>query len=398
MQTCLDSSTFVVLTLYMVIFHSSIFYFDFKAFFNATWSNLKRFKLSLVLTTIIVTIVFGLLNFTIVLFRLLDEVLFFGYRKTKIVKPVFIISNPRSGTTFLHRLMTLDEDRFAYFLLYHTLGNSILFNKLINFGGRIDQKIGRPMRKFFDWTEGVFFKGWKNIHPMGWNESEEDEAPFVFGFSSPAIAMIYPFMKTYDWVNFPDDYPPAKAKKLKNFYKNSIQRFVYSEGRGKTFLSKNVLSTGRIKLILEVFPDAQIIYPVRHPYQAIPSFISMFSKPWKTLYKFIPEDSAVYRQWGDLAIKYYQYFYEIAKELSEEQFYTVSYDNIILDAENVVNQIYFHFGMNKSPEFDHLLKEKSQRSKSYKSTHAYSLEMYGFSKKEVLEQLKPVFEKYGFKP
>ena len=382
----------------MVVFHSSIFYFDFKAFINATWSNFKRFKLSLVLTAIVVTVVFGLLNFVIVLFRLLDEVFFFGYRKTKIEKPVFIISNPRSGTTYLHRLMTLDDDRFVYFLLYQTLGNSILFNKLINFVGKIDKRIGRPMRKFFDWTDSVFFKGWKNIHPMGWNQSEEDEAPFAFSFSSPAIGMVFPYLKTYDWVNFPDKCCPDKARKLMGFYKNSVQRFMFSEGNGKTFLSKNVLSTGRIKLLLEFFPDACIIYPVRHPYQAIPSFISMFTKPWKALYQFIPEDSYEYRQWADLAIKYYQYFYQVSKEIPEAQFYTVSYDELISNAGNVIHQIYYHFGLEMNPNFKNRLIEKTQRSRSYKSKHNYSMKLYGLSKQKVFEQLKPVFEKYDFKP
>jgi len=217
----------------------------------ANWQSLKRFKFSLFIASLISFIVLGLLNLLIIVFRLLDEVFFYGYRKTKIEKPVFIISNPRSGTTYLHRLMTLDRERYAFFLTYNTIGNSILFNKLVTFVGKIDRRIGRPFRKFFDWTEKVFFSGWKNIHPVAWNESEEDEALFVFSFASPAVGIIYPFMKSFNWINFPDDYSPAKAKRLQNFYKNSLQRSMYSEGKGKTLLIKNVFSTGRVKLILE---------------------------------------------------------------------------------------------------------------------------------------------------
>jgi len=382
----------------MVVFHSSIFYFDFRAFLNATWSNLKRFKLSLVLTSIITIFIVGLLNLLIIIFRLLDEVLFIGYRKTKIEKPVFIISNPRSGTTHLHRLMTLDKERYAFFLTYNTIGNSILFNKLVSFIGKIDKHIGRPFHKFFKWTEKVFFGGWKNIHPISWSGSEEDEALFVFNYSSPVIGILYPYMKTYNWVNFPDEYSPKKAKRLRNFYKNSLQRFMYSEGKGKTLLSKNVFSTGRIKLILDCFPDARIIYPVRHPYEAVPSLISMFAKPWKSIYKFIPINSEEYRQWGELGIKFYQYFHRISMEMPPDQFYSVSYDELISDPENVIQQIYFHFGMEMGPEFKKRLKESTQKSRSYKSKHSYSIEEYGLSKQKLYEQLKPVFEKYNFKP
>ena len=381
----------------MVIFHSSIFYFDFKAFAVANWQSLKRFKFSLFIASLISFIILGLLNILIVIFRLLDEVFYFGYRKTKIEKPVFIISNPRSGTTYLHRLMTLDQERYAFFLTYNTIGNSILFNKLVTFFGKIDRRIGRPFRKFFDWTEKVFFSGWENIHPVSWNGSEEDEAPFVFSFTSPAVGIIYPFMKTYDWINFPDDYPPAKSKKLKNFYKNSLQRFMYSEGNGKTLLIKNVFSTGRVKLILECFPDARVIYPVRHPYETVPSLISMFAKPWKSIYKFIPEDSEEYRQWGWLAIEYYKYFYRVSEVFPASQFYTLKYDELISEPEEVINKIYHHFDLEKSNEFVKLLKEKTEYSKKYKSKHTYSLELYGLSRQLVYDELKQIFEKYNFK-
>ena len=381
----------------MVILHSSIYYFDQKAFFHALWSNLKELKFSLLLYSLLAILVLGFLNLMIVSFRLLDEILFYGYRKTKIEKPVFIISNPRSGTTYLHRLLTLDKERYAYFLLYSTIGNSILFNKIINFVGKIDRRIGRPFRRFFDWSGKVLFSGWKNIHPMGWNESEEDEAPFVFSFSSPAVAMIFPYMKTYDWVNFPDDYQTSKAKKLIGFYKNSLQRFMYSEGKGKTLLSKNVFSTGRVKLIMEYFPDAHIIYPVRNPYDTIPSLISMFAKPWKFLYKFIPDDSEECRQWGILSIAYYKYFYRVSKDFSPEHFYTLSYNDLILEPEEVINNIYDHFDLIKGGDFTKLLKEKTEHSKNYKSKHEYSLETYGLSKEAVYAELKPIFEKYNFK-
>ncbi len=42
----------------------------------------------------------------------LDEILFPGYRKINLPRPVFIIGNPRSGTTFLQRLLARDEANF----------------------------------------------------------------------------------------------------------------------------------------------------------------------------------------------------------------------------------------------------------------------------------------------
>src|SRR5580704_1043802 len=62
-------------------------------------------------------------------FRIVDEIFFRGYRKVQIKEPVFIISNPRSGTTFLHRLISLDEENFIYTKNAHTFQMTASFVK-----------------------------------------------------------------------------------------------------------------------------------------------------------------------------------------------------------------------------------------------------------------------------
>jgi len=123
----------------------------------------------------------------------------------------------------------------------------------------------------------------------------------------------------------------------------------------------------------------------------------MFAKPWKSIYKFIPEDSEEYRQWGWLAIEYYKYFYRVSEVFPASQFYTLKYDELISEPEEVINKIYHHFDLEKSNEFVKLLKEKTEYSKKYKSKHTYSLELYGLSRQLVYDELKQIFEKYNFK-
>ncbi len=43
----------------------------------------------------------------------LDEIFFPKYRQQEIKTPVFIIGNPRSGTTFTHRLIEKDTETFT---------------------------------------------------------------------------------------------------------------------------------------------------------------------------------------------------------------------------------------------------------------------------------------------
>ena len=63
----------------------------------------------------LIWILFSLLNLLHIIGHLADEVLFRNYRRTAIREPVFIIGIPRSGTTFLQRLLGC-EQKFTTFL------------------------------------------------------------------------------------------------------------------------------------------------------------------------------------------------------------------------------------------------------------------------------------------
>jgi len=381
----------------MSFIHASIFYIHLKTFFKIIYLQcFKHFSVKRLLITVLFLVLFSIVSFLVIFFRLVDEILFPGYRKVEIKKPVFIIANPRSGTTFLHRLFCLDDERYGYTLLYHTILPSITIFKIIDFFGAIDRRIGRPMRRTFDYLDGIFFKGWENIHPMGFNQSEEDEGTFIFTLITSGIFLLCPYMDEISYVRFPDTMPEKDRKALAAYYKSSLQRFMYAMGTDKIFLSKNVMSTGRLDTIIETFPDARIVYVVRSPYEAVPSFISMFSAAWKAHSPEIPEDSPYHRAWGYLAMDYYTYFHEHIRQLPEQQWYTLKYEDLVHAPKAEMIKIYNHFGMPVSGTFEERLNKASGRAKKYKSGHSYSLEQYGMTREEVLAQLEPVFDKYGF--
>ena len=69
----------------------------------------------------------------------LDHVFYPRLRKQKIDRPIFIIGNPRSGTTFLHRLL-LGAGDMAAFELWEMLFPAITARKLL---GRIVPRLDR---------------------------------------------------------------------------------------------------------------------------------------------------------------------------------------------------------------------------------------------------------------
>ncbi|MEM7104242.1 MAG: sulfotransferase [Bacteroidota bacterium] len=328
--------------------------------------------------------------------RILDEILFFRYRFQKVENPVFIISNPRSGTTYLHRLLCLDTNRYTYTLLYHSIFTSVTIIKLIDVIGWVDRRIGRPFRKLFDWIDSKVFDGWKDIHPTGLNQSEEDEGMYVFPLISTAICLICPFMQEFKYLTIPDEMPEWVRKRLKLYFKSSIKRFVYATGKDKTVLSKNVISIGRIKTILEIFPNAKIVYLIRDPRKAVPSFISMFCAPWKLHSPELPKNGPEYRALGQIAIDYYSYFQEIKDELKQKNLFQLEYTDLVAKPVESVRRIYKNFDLPFTEEFLANLEKETQKTRKYRSKHSYSLEAYGFSEKELVKQLAPVMESYGF--
>jgi hypothetical protein len=104
----------------------------------------------------------------------LDEVFYPHWRNTFISKPVFIIGNARSGTTYLHRAMA-EDNRFCSFRTWELLfGLSITFHKLILFLYYMDGLLGSYLSRLISNIETLLC-GHVAIHRIGLNEFEEDE-------------------------------------------------------------------------------------------------------------------------------------------------------------------------------------------------------------------------------
>ncbi len=64
------------------------------------------------------------------------------------------------------------------------------------------------------------------------------------------------------------------------FYAECVRRQVALNG-GRTHLSKNPTFCGRVESLIETFPDAKFIVPMRNPYETIPSLLKMLQTTWQ---------------------------------------------------------------------------------------------------------------------
>lgn len=340
--------------------------------------------------------IFSLLFLIVLLGQWVDDFLFQGYRLQQVHTPVFIIATPRSGTTLLHRALCLDEDQFTYFRTYQTLLPSIFLYKLAQGASGLDRRLGRFLTRLVQTIDDRVFAGWEEIHPTGFAEAEEDEGLFIYTLYTPAVYLLFPVMEQMPAFTFSDFLPPKLRQRLLIYYKGCLQRFLFTYGNGRMLLSKNVLSIGRLRSLLDAFPDARVISIVRHPYQAIPSLLSLFYVVWQNHSPEIRKDSPETKALARMGMDYYRYLFLITRRLPTSQFLSVQYDDLVSDLQGVVEDIYSHFQLPLAQEFRFRLGQLAAEGKNYQSTHEYSLEEYGLEKEVIFSALSDVFKAYGF--
>lgn len=380
----------------MGILHASIFFIHFPTLLKVIYLNcIKRFSIRRFLFTLVFLLVFLFVMLIVLPFRLIDELLFPAYRRMELKDPIFIISNPRSGTTYLHRLFCLDEERYTYTLMYHTIFTSITLIKMIEAIRWLDKRIGRPLGGLRRLIDKYVFGGWEKIHPTGLTQSEEDEGMFIFPMISTAICLICPFMQEFKYLTVPDRMSAYTRKRLQKFYESSFRRFAYATGRDRYILSKNVNSIGRIKTVLEIMPNAKVVYLIRDPRKTVPSFVSMFRAPWSLHSPELEKTGPEHRALGQIAIDFYKYFEEVRPTLIQENLFVVPYTDLVKQPKKTVLSIYDHFKLPQSPDFLERLETETQKTRTYKSKHSYSLEEFGFTEEYLIEEIGPIMEKYG---
>ncbi|HRB69575.1 MAG TPA: sulfotransferase, partial [Chitinophagales bacterium] len=114
------------------------------------------------------------------------------------------------------------------------------------------------------------------------------------------------------------------------------------------------------------------------------------------LHPDIKENSEEYREWGELGIQYYKYFNEQKQNFKTENFITIAYTDLVSHPKQTVLKIYEQLKLEIHPAFLERLEKATSTAKKYKSTHSYSIETYGFEKDHIYQELKFIFDEFGF--
>lgn len=381
----------------MVYFSAAFYYVRYSILGEIIKHTYSRFNLKVWLLSIGFIFLYFLHQLMSLIFRLFDEIFFPAYRKVEIKEPVFIIASPRSGTTYLHRLIALDEERFTYTKFAHTFFMSTTFVMMYKAARWIDRRLLRRLiSRTFDRIDSKLWGGWDNIHALGFNKAEEDELIFAQSMLSIGTLIPFPYFDSIHGNKILDNEPEHVRHNMMEFYESSLKRFIYGYDKNKTYLVKNVMSSGRFKSILKRFPDAKIIYIARNPYEAVPSMTSMFTVMYDLPPSPTGEPHPAITAWSKLSIDLYKCSKEMRQIMPTDRFIQLKYDDLLHDPHGTVLKVYQQFNWTPSEKFLQRLSKEERRNAAYTSKHDYSLEQYGLTKEHIYTELGDIMDEFGF--
>jgi hypothetical protein len=325
-------------------------------------------------------IIFGLfpvLTITISInwvFMLLDEVLFFWYRKVKTDKTVFIVGVPRTGTTLLYQTLAQDKSQFTSFKMWELIFAPSIIQKYFYFGFiYLDRLIGSPLLAFSKLLDRWFFGKLKGIHDMSLSKPEEDEVLLIYIFSSVYLFYVFPGTdKMDDLLLFDEQLSAKKRARIMGFYKRCVQRhlFVFGGSGSKQFLSKNPSFVAKLTSLKQTFPKAKLLYTYRTPADTIPSTISL-NKNIYNVFANIAQPNPLIDRTKDLMIRWYQMSCRSIVEDYQQDAFVVPYTKITIELEELIASIYSFLGLQMEDDIRKVLAENALKSKTFKSRNKY---------------------------
>jgi len=294
------------------------------------WTKLlarNKFKVGITRLPLASTITFAtLMNSAL---RPLQETLLKRHLERMQIKdaPIFILGHWRSGTTLLHELLVLDG-RYTFPTTYECLcPNHFLISTrfLTKLKFLLPRK--RPMDNMI----------------AGWDRPQEDEFALCnMGLPSPYLTMAFPNNppQDQDYLTL-DGLSPEEIDRWKSGLEWFLKRVTFRDP--KRIILKSPPHTGRIKTLLELFPDARFVHIVRDPYPLFGSTVKL----WKTLYKFEALQEPRHRGLEEYVFSSFEKMYAAFERdrglVDPARFFEVRFEDLVSNPVDKMQELYEHF-------------------------------------------------------
>ena len=294
-----------------------------------------------------------LITFIIILLAPFRVIAYLEYnwsiKKTKFeFPPIFIIGHWRSGTTYLHNLMSNDQQ----------FGHICTFDSFFPYFGIWIRKEGTLFNRILKCISI------KRPHDnITWSVTAPEEEEFAMAITSP-FSFFHGWIFRKKWMLFFNKYILFKdvSDKIlirwKNRYNQLLQRITLCNN-GKQLLLKNPYNTARIGLLLSLYPDAKFIHIYRNPYDVYASTRHMHEKTNFITLNDIDQkeiDDRIFSTYTEMMAN----FFEQARCIPEGNFAETKYEDLIANPLKQIEEIYKKLSLDgphsKQKRFDDYLR------------------------------------------
>jgi len=315
--------------------------------------------------------------------------------KVPVRSPVFVMGLPRTGTTFLHRLLSLDPQCRAP-LLWELLNPipTVHPSATDEEKEKDKQKRIKRIRELIEMRRDMGDRALVHIHEIGYDLPEEclmsltDEIPINLQFLYSCYMSSGEFLK-------------MSTAGAYRYYRKVLQLLSLNEGdtvSPKRWVLKCPIHLFYPKEIAQAFPDAKLIWTHRHPVSAVPSLCSLLKAVHQIYFDKDGRNDAALG--GEIAKVTGDLLEKAPKDIAESGLscFNVTYNTLIADPIGTVKNVYKEYGWTFTEEYEKILQDyldanRKDREKKTKGEvlHTYSPSEFGLTE-EVLS--KDQFDAY----
>jgi hypothetical protein len=195
-----------------------------------------------------------------------------------VAPPVFILGHWRSGTTHLHNLLSLDENLYAPSAFQAMFPHHLLYSK--SWGAPLFDRYAPKKRPMDD---VAFFA----------HAPHEDEFALAgLCAVSPYLSFLFPVTGDLPFSSLdPLKLPPGALDRWKAAFIYLLKKLTFH--KGKRLVLKSPPHTGRVRVLLDLFPEAKFVHLVRNPYEVFLSTRKLWFTSLAASHLQIPEPGLV---------------------------------------------------------------------------------------------------------
>lgn len=301
-------------------------------------------------------------------------------------QPVFVIGVGRSGTTAMHRLLSLDAQ-------FQGLEAWLINTPMV----RLPREAWPEFPEYRSFIESVdnFRKNdsaraleLQKAHDSSPGEVEESQGILLQTFSCA-------FWESFALPSYAAWLRTQRLSESYAYFAN-VLRLIGAQEPHKRWLLKSPVHTFEIDALLDVFPDARIIQMHRDPLKTIPSGCNLRYLNWGPCGGDLAQRELIgpmLCEWSRLALNRSK----AASARSPMQFFHVDHRRFLRDPLDVVHAIYDFFDLVLSPNAESKMREwVTTRPMSRHGEHIYPVDGWGITPAEIRETFADYRAEHGF--